>query len=353
MAGFTASTITAALTVNATSTGFITVASTAGFYVGATAWLSATGKTTQECIVTSIGTSGLIGLRFKTDKGYGNSDLTGYTVAASASITQPDQFVYGDDPIFQDEGVKISSDQVLNFVGAGVTATSDGTTTTVTVPGGLAEPLTLSQALTSSVASGSPAIKLKQGAQLVFNSDTGPSVILKAISTSGAQLAGFLSADFFSAGNNLFQGGSGLTTGMSLVSNGTNTASSIAYYFNHQGNVLAAAGSLFMKWNNNGTIIGNVDFAGKMGIPGTDGSGTAGAQTINKPSGKAKIASGASSVVITNSTVAAADRVTIQWEGDHGASRSWVTPAAGSFTVTLSSAASGDTVFSFEVKAII
>ncbi len=92
--------------------------------------------------------------------------------------------------------------------------------------------------------------------------------------------------------------------------------------------------------------------SGKVGQAGTDGSATAGAQTIDKPVGKGKIASGATTVVITNALCASGSIVFISWEGDHGAARSWVVPGSGSFTVNLSGAASGDTVFSFEVKDI-
>ena len=86
---------------------------------------------------------------------------------------------------------------------------------------------------------------------------------------------------------------------------------------------------------------------------GTDGSATTGAQTINKPTGKAKIGSGVSSVVITNSLVTAGSRVEVFWEGDHGAARWWVVPGAGLFTVTLSGNSTAAAVFSFGVKGII
>lgn len=86
---------------------------------------------------------------------------------------------------------------------------------------------------------------------------------------------------------------------------------------------------------------------------GTDSSASPGAATINKPTGVSAIASGATTVKITNSVFAAADRVHITWHGDHGAARWWVERAAGSFTVTLSAAASGDTAFSWQIGKLI
>jgi len=86
---------------------------------------------------------------------------------------------------------------------------------------------------------------------------------------------------------------------------------------------------------------------------GTDSTGSPGAATINKPTGKSAIASGASTVVITNSLVATTSRVMVTFHGDHGAARWWVVVGAGSFTVTLSAAASANTSFSWEVSNIL
>lgn len=88
---------------------------------------------------------------------------------------------------------------------------------------------------------------------------------------------------------------------------------------------------------------------GRIDQSGTDSSGTPGAATINKPSGKSAIAAGATSVVITNSLVAAGDQVHITWHGDHGQIRDWVTTAAGNFTVNLNAAASANTAFCWTV----
>lgn len=92
---------------------------------------------------------------------------------------------------------------------------------------------------------------------------------------------------------------------------------------------------------------------GEQQLYGTDTSGSPGAATINRPSGISAIASGATSVTITNSLVAAGSRVLVTWHADHGAARWWVTRAAGSFTVTLSAAATANAAFSWEVSTII
>lgn len=67
----------------------------------------------------------------------------------------------------------------------------------------------------------------------------------------------------------------------------------------------------------------------------TDNSGSPGATTISKPSGRAAIASGASSVVVTNTLVTAASVVVVQLETSAAGIGGLVcVPGAGSFTVT-------------------
>jgi hypothetical protein len=77
-------------------------------------------------------------------------------------------------------------------------------------------------------------------------------------------------------------------------------------------------------------------------------TGTTGAQTINKISGKVNFAAGASTLVVTNSLVTAASIVQVQVEGtDATAFYARVTPAAGSFTITLNAAATAETRVAF------
>lgn len=96
---------------------------------------------------------------------------------------------------------------------------------------------------------------------------------------------------------------------------------------------------------------------GRIDQWGFDSTGTAGAATINRPTGKSSVAAAQSSVVITNSQVTAASRIIItpMENGTNNAEFRMfkVTPAAGSFTVTLSSAASVAWPFCWEVSNIL
>lgn len=108
-----------------------------------------------------------------------------------------------------------------------------------------------------------------------------------------------------------------------------------------------------MQWLNQGNLRATLSPDGRLDQYGTDSSGTPGAATINKPTGKSAIASGATTVVITNSLVATTSRVLVTFHGDHGAARWWVVVGSGSFTVTLASAASANTSFSWSVANIL
>lgn len=118
-------------------------------------------------------------------------------------------------------------------------------------------------------------------------------------------------------------------------------------------NTFATSGAKLAEFRNNSVAKANVDKDGGLNQSGTDSSGTPGAATINKPTGISAIASGSSTVVITNSLATTTSRILITWLGDHGQARSWVSRAAGSFTVTLSGNASANTSFSWEISTII
>lgn len=91
-------------------------------------------------------------------------------------------------------------------------------------------------------------------------------------------------------------------------------------------------------------------FGGAIYTGYSDSSGTPGAATINKISGKAAIASAASSVVITNVHVSASSVVLITpMDIDATLTRWSVTPASGSFTVTGNAAATATWKFAFLV----
>ena len=96
-------------------------------------------------------------------------------------------------------------------------------------------------------------------------------------------------------------------------------------------------------------VIANLQ--GGFGTSTADGSGTPGAVTINKTNGRAAIAIGAASVVVTNSLVAAADTVLITALGRDATCTDLVVTAvaAGSFTVAGVANATAATVFMFTV----
>lgn len=90
---------------------------------------------------------------------------------------------------------------------------------------------------------------------------------------------------------------------------------------------------------------------GRLDQSGTDSSGTPGAATINKPIGTSAIAAGASSVVITNSLVAAGDWVMITPHARDATCKELIAVCgAGTITVSGSAAATAALAFSWEVK---
>lgn len=87
---------------------------------------------------------------------------------------------------------------------------------------------------------------------------------------------------------------------------------------------------------------------------GTNSSASPGTATINKPIGKAAIAIGAASVVITNSLVTANSVVLITPHARDATCKELIAvPTAGSFTVSGSAVATAALPFSFEVKTIL
>lgn len=103
--------------------------------------------------------------------------------------------------------------------------------------------------------------------------------------------------------------------------------------------------------------FGNVFRVGLQGLVsqrGTDSTGTPGAATIDRPTGKSAIAAGASSVVITNSLVTAASRVLITPHARDATCKELIAvPAAGSFTVSGTANATATLPFSWEVSTIL
>lgn len=109
--------------------------------------------------------------------------------------------------------------------------------------------------------------------------------------------------------------------------------------------------SLLMLQNNEVSFY-RVDSLSRVHQKGVDRSGTIGADTQNNPIGINTLASGATSVVITNSLVSTASHVEVTFHADPGG-RVWVTKAAGSFTVNVSAAPGANAPFSWEVKGLL
>lgn len=93
---------------------------------------------------------------------------------------------------------------------------------------------------------------------------------------------------------------------------------------------------------------------GRIDQSGTDSTGTPGAATINKPSGKSAIAAGQSSVVITNSLVTAASRPMITpYTRDATCKELIVVAGAGFFTVSGTANATAALSFGWQTSDIL
>lgn len=109
----------------------------------------------------------------------------------------------------------------------------------------------------------------------------------------------------------------------------------------------------YALWVDAGTtrLDGTVLLNGAITADTTDSSGTPGAATINKPSGKVAIAIGASSVTVTNSLVTAASTViaTLQFIDATLTQILSVVPGSGSFVITGNANATAATKVAFVV----
>ncbi len=103
------------------------------------------------------------------------------------------------------------------------------------------------------------------------------------------------------------------------------------------------------RWQEGAAVMARIAATGSVDQTGTDSSAAPGAATINKPTGKSAIASGATSVRITNNLVAAGDQVHATMQGDCG-QRHWCEAGAGFFDLKLPAAASADTGFCWTVS---
>jgi hypothetical protein len=99
MAGKIIAAKSAAITaINAT--GYVTIASTTGWYAGAKGSITAAGQTTRTLVITEVQSATVLGVRFVNDDttvpgaaapNYGRSDPTAYNLG---TIYQNDQFIF-------------------------------------------------------------------------------------------------------------------------------------------------------------------------------------------------------------------------------------------------------------------
>lgn len=117
---------------------------------------------------------------------------------------------------------------------------------------------------------------------------------------------------------------------------------------------LGATGGLICAYSDNAfaTETWRVEPGGKLRTQTTDSSGTPGAATINKPTGKVAVAAAAASVVVTNNMVTAASLVfhDVQTTDATCTFVKSVIPGAGSFTVTMNANCTGATTVGWKVE---
>ncbi len=156
----------------------------------------------------------------------------------------------------------------------------------------------------------------------------------------------------FGVGDRIRANGFGNTNAgapVTLASRRTNASNAVGTQINTD-NTFSTAGAKLVSVTNNSTEKLYIDKDGTIGQGYTDSTASPGNATINKPAGKSAVASGATSVVITNSVVAATDIVHITPMDIDTAIAKWkYATAAGSFTVTVDAAAAADWKFSWQV----
>jgi hypothetical protein len=139
----------------------------------------------------------------------------------------------------------------------------------------------------------------------------------------------------------------------SLTLNSGVESASDAYSFRFKSAAaLTHAGAVIAEFysDNAVTKVATIDKDGAYGMDGTDESGTPGAATINQPAGRVAVAAAASTVVVTNAIVTVDSIIVPVVETiDATCTYARVTPAAGSFTITMEAACTANTDVSFVV----
>lgn len=226
---------------------------------------------------------------------------------------------------------------------------------------------TFSSVINSTVASGSVALQLTSGATICLRdagttclSSSAPNTLTVAGGGTSARIdagqfrSGGANVGLFTAASNTSatQPGAWIYTLNTDVANARvldlGTANAVATNLNTMSILRGGHG---VNGAGAGTFTFQIRMNGRLHFDNTDSSGTPGAVTINKPSGRAAVAIGAASVVVTNNSASATSNVIITPITDTANCRgAYVTPAAGQFTVTCpGGAAAANWTFSFLV----
>lgn len=224
--------------------------------------------------------------------------------------------------------------------------------------GGLSEPVTLTQTLTgvaaafsgtitSSVASASNAYLQATGARLKLGAGT-----TDYFTSDG--LTKITAAGDLRVSNDLTVGTVRPPSVLSVISGSSDGASSTYLEVYSNNAAMSNAGARLLRlYNGNATLAFSVAPEGNMVFErtGADSTASPGAATINKAAGKSAIASGATSAVVTNSTVTANSIVMLTpLDIDATNCPAWsAVPAAGSFTATCSGTLGATWKFSWMV----
>ena len=163
---------------------------------------------------------------------------------------------------------------------------------------------------------------------------------------SAVALARFEAQRIFSSGNIIMQNGGTYTDNgykLDIIS-----ASSTHALRTRAPNASSGTNALLVQ-NTTVSDLYKIEADGKISYWATNtAAGTTGAQTINRPSGTVNFAAGATSLVVTNSLCTTASIVLpVIRTNDATAQIKNVVPAAGSFTINLSAAATSETSVGF------
>jgi hypothetical protein len=146
-----------------------------------------------------------------------------------------------------------------------------------------------------------------------------------------------------------------LTIGTAKLGTGTNrtlvltTGGNINFALNNVPQVLVSTGVLgFCSQSNGNYSLGSSTLGWKRLFIDYTNTGTVGAVTINKAAGRVNIAAAGTSVVVTNSLCTVNAHVFANITTTDGTAKTaQVTPAAGSFTITLNTSATGQVAIDF------